>query len=288
MLKQIEEYLNNVKMDKSPQTVAQYTISISKLSDFFELESFETLKNMTLSDCRKYQTFLSQSGIKKSSVNAYIRPLKAMFTWFVDNEYLDNSPFDKIKSLKTPKSMPVFLTHEEISAMFGACKTLTDKLIFGLLVTTGLRRSELTNLKIDDIDGQHILPMGKGDKSRRLILQPEIDDLLCEYLEYRKENNINSEYLLISKTGNKFSGESIRQKIQSIGKRAGIPEQRLSTIHPHSLRHSYAANMLESGADIKVLQVGLGHASMNTTSEIYAHVRDTVLDNAMLNMRSIV
>jgi site-specific recombinase XerD len=288
MIAEIEEYMNTVKMDKSNNTIRSYEYAIKLFTDFIQVKDFSDIKKVNSVKCREFQSYLISQGNAKSSINAYIRPLKALFNWLVENEYLESSPLEKVKYLKTAKTIPVFLSEEEIIAMVSACKNLEEKFIFTLMLTTGLRRNELVKLKISDVEGQHILVHGKGSKDRRLILQPEIDDLLCEYLDYRNKKFGNkSEFLLISKMGSGFSGEAIRMKIQAIGKRANIPPERLEKIHPHTLRHTFATNLVGSGADIRVVQGALGHANLATT-QIYAHLRNTTLDNAMLNMKSIL
>jgi site-specific recombinase XerD len=284
---EIKEYLDNLALDKSAKTIENYELSVGKFVDYFHIQTIEDMKNITPSKCREYQGALLKT-VGKSSVNAYIRPLKAMYNWFIQNEYLDKSPFDKVEALKLEKKLPVYLSDSEITAMVKACDSLVDRLIFILLISMGLRRDELVNIKLNDIVGDHILINGKGSKQRNLQIQPEVSDLLDEYIEYRnKRYGDDSEYLLISTYSNsKFSGEAIRLKIKKIATDAGIDPERIEKLSPHKMRHTYAANMLESGADIKILQEGLGHASIATTSGIYAHVRSAVLDKAMMNQKS--
>jgi integrase/recombinase XerD len=286
---QIKEYIDFVKLNNSEGTYRNYVLVIDKFFTYLNIDTYDKLKSITVSHCRKYQSNLIAEGIKKSTANSYIRPLKALFNWLVQNEYLKKSPFDQMKYLKTEKGIPVFLTNDEIDAMIKACKKLEDKLILAVMLSTGLRRNELVTLRLDDFQGEHIIVRGKGDKKRRLVLEPKLSVMLDDYVELRnKKYGTDNPYLFISKMGDKYSGEAIRQKIQTIGRNAGLSEERLAQIHTHTLRHTFAANLLESGADIKILQVGLGHSDISTTSDIYAHVRDSVLDRAMLNQRAII
>jgi site-specific recombinase XerD len=284
---EIQEYLDNLALDKSTKTIENYKLSVGKFVDYFHIQTIDDMKNITPSKCREYQGALLKT-VGKSSVNAYVRPLKAMYNWFIQNEYLDKSPFDKVEALKLDKKLPVYLSDQEITAMVKACDSLVDRLIFILLISMGLRRDELINIKLKDIIADHILINGKGSKQRNLKIQPEVSDLMDEYIEYRnKKYGNDSEYLLISsRSKSKFSGEAIRLKIKRIAEAAGIDPERIEKLSPHKMRHTYAANMLESGADIKILQEGLGHASIATTSGIYAHVRSAVLDQAMMNQKS--
>jgi len=286
---EVKEYLDFIKLNDSSGTFRNYSLAISKFFTYLKIDSFEDVKKITISQCRAYQSSLISDNIARSTANTYTRSIKSLFTWLVENEYLKKSPLDKIQYLKTEQTIPTFLTVDEIDAMIKACDKLQDKLMLAILLTTGLRRNELVTLKLQDFSGEHVIVRGKGGKQRRLILEPKLAELLNDYVEIRnKKYGDANPYLFISKMGDKYSGEAIRQKIQSIGRKAGFSEERISQIHPHTMRHTFAANLLESGADIKILQVGLGHASINTTSVIYAHVRDSVLDNAMLNQRAVI
>lgn len=285
---EVEEYLNTLKLDKSPHTIVSYKAAIDKLFLFANINNFENIKSITSADCREHQSNMKNKGMQASSINANIRPLKAMFNWFVENEYLESSPFSKVKDLKTPKKLLAYLTEEEVSLMIGACKNILDKLIIALLITTGLRRNELVSLKISDLVGNHIIVNGKGSKQRKLILQPEICILLDQWLKIRnKKYGDTCEYLLVSKMGGRFSGNAIREKVKTVMRNAGIPEERVEQIHTHSLRHTFVANLFESGADIFTAQSALGHQNLATT-QIYAHLRNSALDRAMLNQKSIL
>jgi len=286
---EVKEYLDFVKLNDSKGTFYNYSLVIDKFFSYLNVQSFNDVEKITISQCRLYQSKLVEGGVKRSTANAYFRPLKSLFNWLVENEYLKKSPLDRLQYLKTEKNIPAFLTLDEIDAMIRACDKLESKLILAVLLSTGLRRNELVTLRVEDFNNDHIIVRGKGNKQRRLILEPRLAELLGDYIEIRnKKYGDTTPYLFVSKMGSKYSGEAIRQRVQFIGRKAGLSEERLSQIHTHTLRHTFAANLLESGADIKILQIGLGHASINTTSQIYAHVRDNVLDNAMLNQRAII
>ena len=286
---EVKEYLDFVKLNDSKGTFYNYSLVIDKFFSYLNVQSFNDVEKITISQCRLYQSKLVEGGVKRSTANAYFRPLKSLFNWLVENEYLKKSPLDRLQYLKTEKNIPAFLTIDEIDAMIKACDKLESKLILAILLSTGLRRNELVTLRVEDFNNEHIIVRGKGNKQRRLILEPKLAELLGDFIELRNKKYGNTTpYLFVSKMGSKYSGEAIRQRVQFIGRKAGLSEERLAQIHTHTLRHTFAANLLESGADIKVLQVGLGHASLNTTSQIYAHVRDGLLDKTMLAQRAIL
>ena len=286
MISEVQEYFDTLKMDKSPHTIRAYLASVNMLLSFFQVNSIEDLEKITPKDLRKFQEHLRQNGSELSTINARLRPIKAMYNWLLENEYIETMP--KIKELKTPKKITHFLSEEEVSLMIKGAKNDLDKLIIALLITTGLRRNELITLKLSDYDGTHIIVNGKGNKQRKLILQKDVKDLLDKWIVKRNAKYGNKlDYIFISKSSTKFNGASILDKVKSVMSNAGFSEERIKQIHTHSLRHTFVANLFESGADIYAAKMALGHQQLSTT-QIYAHLRNTALDRALNNMKSIV
>ena len=293
-IKEIKEYFDMMALDKSPHTIKSYERSTKRFLSFLCIHTFGDIENISASDCRNFQAKLSAIEIapgklmSKASVNTNVRPVKAMFNWFVEQEYLENSPFDRVKALKQTRKVPVYLTREETISMIRGSENLLDKFLVCLFVTTGLRRQEMANLKLTDINDCHILVKGKGSKERVLRLQDDICVLMKEYLVVRNKRPRyrDSEYLFVSRRGTKFAGSGLLFKIKQIAINSGIPEDRAKKITVHSLRHTFTANMVESGADIRLIQGALGHSSINTT-ERYAHIRSSALDKAMQNQGSV-
>jgi integrase/recombinase XerC len=287
-ISQVNEFINMKKLDKSKSTLISYCVSIEKFLDFMKVATFEDISKVVPSDGRAYQSFLLENKISKNSVNAYIRPLKVMYNFFVENEYISDNPFLKVKALKISKNIPAFLTGEEIDKLISATTNIRDRLMLVLLLSCGLRRNELVTLQVRDITNGHILINGKGSKQRRLALQPEVIELIDAYLDIRNEKwGMAGDILFISNKGTTFSGEAIRLKVISACRKAGFTEERIEEIHTHSLRHTFCANLIDSGADIRVIQGAMGHANMATT-QIYAHLTNSTLDKALLNNRSII
>ena len=290
-IKEIKDYMNTLRLDKSPHTITSYSSAINRFFGFLGIVSFHDVAEITPDSCREYQLHLKEiEGLQFSSINANTRPLKTLFNWLVENDYLQISPFDKIKYLKEPKKEKAFLTEKEIEGMMMAATRLEDKVILAILITTGLRRSELVNLKLSDYRDCHVQVMGKGKKQRTLILQNSVCQLLNHYISKRrnrKPSNLNEPWLFCSKNGGQFTGEAIRAKVKNALRRSGIDEERLKSLSTHTLRHTFTANLFESGADVRVAQAALGHANLATT-QIYAHVRNSALDRAMLNQKEIL
>ena len=286
-IQEINEYLNTIKLDKSQHTLVSYTTAIEKFIDNFGINNFEDIKTIVPSQCREHQSRLRET-LSASSVNAKVRPLKAMYNWFLTNEYIESNPWAKVKELKVPKKLVAFLSEDEIYAILRSCSRLEDKLILSLLITTGLRRNELSSLKLSDYNGTHIIVNGKGAKQRKLALMPDVCGLMNEYIIKRNKKHGDSiPYLFVSKNRSRFSGDAIRMKVKSAMVRAGFSEERIKEIHTHSLRHTFVANLFESGADIYAAKAALGHQNLSTT-QIYAHLRNSALDNALLRQKSFL
>ena len=176
-----------------------------------------------------------------------------------------------IKTPKIDKKLPKFLNYDDLEKILSIPDTTTflgkrNALILELLYSTGVRVSELVNIKLNDIDlsEEKILILGKGNKERYVLFGRKAKEKILDYL---KEKMDDSPYLIVNRYGNKISDRGIRKILDSI-----ILEASLSyKISPHTLRHTFATHMLDSGADIEIVRELLGHESLSTT-QIYTHV----------------
>lgn len=283
-MKEFDNYIQQSKLDKAEHTIYLYQKGIEKFLEYFKLETIEDLSKIKPNDVVKYQVYL-RSVVSNATANSYFRPLRAWFNWLVNMESIVSSPFNKVKDLKEEQKLPIFLSDDEVDAMMKVCDRITDKLIMALLLTTGMRRHELVCLKRKDIVDGRILINGKGGKQRSIILLPEVEGLLNEYLFDRKDNN---EYAIISQKGCQYSGEGIRARIKALAKKAGLDPERIEKITPHKMRHTFATNLVGDGNDLRIIQEAMGHANINTTMSIYAHVKTSILDKALLKQRGIL
>ena len=167
------------------------------------------------------------------------------------------------------KKQPVVLSMEEVQKMIAMTGNLKHKLMLSLLYAAGLRRSELLNLKIKDIDiSRNVINVraGKGNKDRQTLLAESLKNQLQDYLkEYQPK-----EYLFEGQTGGKYATSSLAKVVKKSAKAAGINKE----VTPHVLRHSFATHLLENATDIRYIQELLGHSSIKTT-ERYTHVANT-------------
>ena len=176
----------------------------------------------------------------------------------------------EIKTPKIPKRIPIFLTRDEIKRMIENTKNKKHRLIIEILYSTGIRLSELTNLKIKDLDlNENIawVRKGKGSKDRMVILSKSLSEELKGYIRDR-----DPEDFIFHGWHEKLSNRAVEKMIKQIAKRVGIHKK----VTPHTLRHSFATHLLESGVDIRKIQVLLGHSNLSTT-QIYTSVTNTEL-----------
>lgn len=283
MIEQYEEYMQALAMDKSKHTIDSYRKAIVDYLSYFKIDDVSMLEKISPKEIREYMQHLHSSGMKASSVNTRIRPVKAFYNFLIDNDFIKSSPVNKVKALKTEKKLPKFLTQDEVEMMITATTTIKERAILLVLVSTGIRRAELSGLMLDDINGDVMMVRGKGNKERKLFLAPSVAEIIQKYKDWRLQKFGDSiPNLFVTKFGTAYSGEAIRSNIHSIATRAGIDPERVEQISPHVLRHTYATNMISRGVDVSVVQRGLGHSSITTTT-IYAHVLDETLRSAMVS-----
>jgi integrase/recombinase XerC len=226
--------------------------------------------------------------MKPRSVNSHLRNLKALFRWLLGKKYITEDIFFNLKELKivdTNKDNQ-YIEFEESRKMVNASKNLRDKVILATYLSLGLRRAELIDLKINSYNNGILTVIGKGNKVRELGVEPNLRNILEQYITERNASNPN-DYLFISNKGSKFSGTGIYFKVKSTTKRANLSEKRIKDIHPHTMRHTFGTDLRESCGDIRKVQDAMGHASMQTTM-IYDHVRSKIVNEAIINKRSVL
>jgi len=281
----VEEFSNVLRLDKSELTILSYLSALDNFFNFLNVKTQEDIEKISVSKCREYQSYLQKNEISNNSINSYVSFLKVFFNWLVEDEKLQTSPFDKVKKLKSEKIDRAYMTTEEVEQFFKACKTNEEYAMFGIYIYCGLRRTELINLTLDELDGHTFIFEGKGDKERKAYLPEKVQDSLNKYLKETKELHKEHPWVFISSWGKKYSPEGIRKKFYKILDRANFSEKRRSELHLHSTRHTFTAQILGNGNNMKVAQEALGHSNINTTQQIYAHLEDKHVENAMRNVK---
>ncbi len=206
---------------------------------------------------------------KKQTKNAASATLALVYSSlkYLFGRILKKNVFEDIKIPKKAKKLPVILTRDEVKALIGAAKLGRNRLIVEFLYSSGVRVSELTKLKIEDINLKEKIAKvvgGKGNKDRIIILSDKWVKKIKKYLDKRK---IKNPWLFSKKNGKPLSVDTIQRIIKEAAQKAGIQKE----VTPHKLRHSFATHLLEAGENIRKIQELLGHSSLNTT-QIYTHV----------------
>jgi site-specific recombinase XerD len=285
---EIVDFIKAKEMDKSKHTITSYKESINKFLDFTGFSSLKEIENCESKIIRDFQKHLQQSGLQNSSINTAMRPLKAMVNWMLseENQYVSRNPFVGIKALSTQKKIKAYMTEEEVLKLLSSDINFENKVIFALYIVTGLRREELATLKLKDFDGEKIKVLGKENRWDYITVLPEVVDMLYMYIDWRnKKYGDKDEHLFISKYNKQYSGEAMFYKFKTSLAYAGFSEDRIKDLHTHSMRHTFCANVGEY-TDIYTLQKAMRHASMSST-QIYAHMKDKKLDQAILNQKPI-
>ena len=261
----INEYLDYLEKIKgySKYTIISYKTDIQKYFDFVNKN------NVKYYDFEKYIQKLSKNKYAKTTINRKIVSISTFFKWCKNNKNLDLKDIKRIKNMKTEKKLPTILTSNYINKLLdtiptSSTKEVRDRSIIEILYSSGLRVSELTNLKINDIkDNKSIKVLGKGNKIRILPLTDTAYNLLKLWITtHRNEykNQYSENYIFLGVRGKKISEREIQR----------IVNLRLGTF-PHSIRHTFATHLLDGGADLRVVQEMLGHTDPSTT-QIYTHV----------------
>jgi len=284
----IYEFLDYIVIEKkySDYTESNYSLDLYKYEEYLNNHKLNYLK-VKYKDISDFIIYLKMSKYKSTSINRILSTLRSFYSYLEKNHKIDANPFAIVKSVKTEKRLPNYFKYDEFNEML---KCLSDdplgirnRLILELLLATGIRVSELSNIKLKDIDfnSREIRILGKGNKERIVYYKDYASSSLDNYLSASRGillNHKQSEYLLINNNGGKLTDRGIRLIIKNIVKKAAIK----SKVTPHTFRHTFATLMLNEGCDIKSVEELLGHASLSTTG-IYTHLTNEEIRRTYLN-----
>ena len=275
-MKYIDEFLEYLLVVRkhSENTIINYRVDILEFNEFMN----DKLLDINKDDVNNYLKYLYDNNISKSSISRKLSSLRSFYNYLVKKEIINTNYFTKVKNPKRSASLPKFVKEDEALKMFNIPDTRTwigirNLLIIRMLYATGLRVSELVNIKLNDINisDRIVRVMGKGSKERIVVFGHHTEDALNDYLNRgrRQVDFHGSPYLFLNKDGNRLSTRYVRKIIDDIIFKASIEHH----VSPHMLRHTFATGMLNNGADLVSVKDLLGHESLNTTS-IYTHVSD--------------
>jgi|TARA_B100001093_G_scaffold199351_1_gene191515 integrase/recombinase XerD len=267
-------FLNYLYIEKglSQNTVKSYKKDIdSFLSWSYNLDNLNFV-NFQEAEINNYISFLFESKLKSSSVNRKISSLKALYLYLIKKNIINNSPASEIVTPKQEKYLPISMSEDEVDKLLASPDLsieieVRDKAMIEMLYATGMRISELLNLKIIDMDINRcvVKVLGKGSKERLIPFGESALEALNSYFSVRK--NSTSKEVFLSNRGSKLSRVAFWKRIKIYLSRANLKE----SISPHTLRHAFATHLLNRGADLRSVQLLLGHSDLSTT-QIYTHI----------------
>jgi len=277
MQKDIEDFISHIEFEKrlSKNTISSYQNDLNKYEKYLNEKNIFLSKDISKSDIETYLEQLNKEEVKTSSIARKLSTIKAFHNYLFQVQKLTIDVSETIERPKLRKKLPNVLSIDEVDKLLNIkCHTKFDyrnKSMLELMYGTGLRISELLDLKLTDFDLENciIRCYGKGNKERIIPIGEYTMDSLISYLEIRNQllGKKHCDYLYLNNLGGRLSRFSFFKILKKMLIEKGIHKD----VSPHSLRHSFATHMLEYGADLRSIQELLGHSDIATT-KIYTHI----------------
>ena len=280
-------YLKNER-NYSSNTINSYEHDINDFNDYLKSHNINDLTKVQRDQIKPYLVTLYDLKYTSSTIARKLSALKSFYKYLFQHNLITTNPFILIKTPKKEKKLPNFLYYNELDILLKTPDKNTplgfrNCLLLELLYSTGIRVSELVNIKLSDIDFKSgkILINGKGNKERIVLYGDYCRDYLKQYLPNIRNsllNGHNHPYLLVNHHGEPLTTRGVRSIIDTIIKHSSVK----SHVSPHTLRHTFATHLLNEGADILAVKELLGHSSLNST-QIYTHVTNERLREVYLS-----
>ncbi len=275
----LDQFLHHLIVEKglSENTIEAYGHGLNRFLNQMGEKGIQRIENIGKFDVRAFLLFLKSRGLSPKTITRNLVAIRNFFQFLVQEKILEISPVEELGFPKVPKTLPEILTLREVEQLIEQPNPhtplgLRDRAMLEVLYATGIRVSELTRLPINQInlEGGYTLVYGKGSKERIVPIGSQALKWVTLYLESargRLSQGKENPCLFISRLGRGMSRQQFWMNIKKYGRRAGIRKR----ITPHLLRHSFASHLLERGADLRSVQMMLGHVDISTT-QIYTHV----------------
>ncbi len=278
----LEDFKSYIIVEKnfSKHTAKAYCTDVL---DFLLWIGEESCEDVNFSKVREYLHFIQKFNYKKNTIARKIASIRTFYKYLYRERKVDSNPAMNLTSPKRPKSLPKFLTQDEVEEILNNVKIDTpsgfrNRAILELLWATGMRVSELSGLNFGDLNLEHneIRVFGKGAKERIILVTDRAKSYLERYINTARalipkgfplEEPTESSPVFINNTGYRLQTKTIRNVINETVEKISLPKK----VTPHMFRHSFATHLIENGADLRVVQELLGHASISNT-QIYTHV----------------
>jgi integrase/recombinase XerD len=276
----IKEYLSYLKVEKglTANSLQAYQRDLAKLRSWADKNGFDLL-TVSRQDLREWLIDLGQTKLSENSKRRMISAMRGFYKFLMIDGHIDKNPSDNLDSPQKGFYLPKFLNQSEIETLLSTPDVSTetglrDRAILELMYASGLRVSEVVNVKLSDVDLDSgiLTTTGKGSKTRRVPVGSHAVEWLKSYFALRRRNqNIDVQNLFVTSLGRPINRQVIYQFIREYAEKCGF-----QGVSPHTLRHSFATHLIQNRADIRSVQQMLGHADISTT-QIYTHITDAHL-----------
>jgi len=274
----IVAFLNFLIIEKglSKNTIQSYESDIHQLYQWNISKNKKSITEIKKIDTSQYVSYLFSQNLKSTSVNRKISSLKTFFNFLLKKKLIKANPFADQIMPKKPVSLPKSISEDDVVRLLDAPKAdsligLRDKAMLELLYASGVRISELVNIKFSDLDLERniIKVYGKGSKERLVPFGEDAAQCISAYIDERKKNKdiASIKYIFLNNRGSKISRHAFWHRLKEYCLEIGLKRD----ISPHTLRHAFATHLLNRGADLRSVQVLLGHSDLSTT-QIYTHI----------------
>jgi len=276
------DYIHNVKKS-SHNTEASYKRDLIKMAEFFEGQGITDVRRINSTNVNSYVLYLEKNNMSSSTISRSIASMRAFFHFELSEGKIDREPTELVKTPKTRKKAPSVLTVDEVERFLKVIngkdeKSIRDKAMLELLYASGMRVSEIISLKLSDVNMQLGYIVCRSETTGRERVIPfgnTTKQCLNKYLKSERSKIVSdqdTEWLFVNCFGRKLSRQGYWKVLKGYAEKANINKE----VTPHTLRHSFAAHMVQNGADLKSVQEMMGHADISST-QIYAQLTNSRL-----------
>ena len=275
----LDQFLSYLTVEKglAKKTLEAYSHDLNRFLNYLQEKKIEDVLEVTKLDVRAFLLTLKAKKLSNKTVVRNLVAIRTFFRFLTQEGKLESNPVEDLESPQLAKTLPEILSLQEVEQLLETPKPQTplgirDRSMLEMLYATGMRVSELVSLQMNqlNLEGGYVLLLGKGSKERAVPIGGEAIKRVSDYLKGARQKlskGKESPFLFLNRSGRKMSRQVFWKNIKSYGRRAGIRKK----ITPHLLRHSFASHLLARGADLRSVQMLLGHADISTT-QIYTHV----------------
>jgi integrase/recombinase XerD len=266
-----------VEKGLSENTRSAYSRDLVRYLDYLEISGRQNPADVSPADIAAFMVTLQKLSVGPRSRSRCLSAIRMFHKFLMIENYAESNPATIIDAPRSLHKLPQFLEGREVDALFAACQggageDSRDRAMLELLYATGLRVSELVNLKLREVnlDSGYLMTVGKGNKERLVPIGESARERVADYLDGSRhlfDKQQRSPYIFLSRLGGSMSRQAFWNIIKKRSQMAAIRK----SISPHTLRHSFATHLLENGADLRSVQIMLGHADLSST-QIYTHV----------------